>query len=561
MDLTIRIAGEAGQGVQTTGALLVSTLARMGLHVFATQSYLSRIRGGLNWYDVRIADAPLFSGREAADVLVALVPEALDVLRPHVVPGGAILFDGECGDGCIGIPLTQVAKEIGGSAVMANAVAAGAVFALLGYDRTALADYLGVQFKKKGQEVIDKNVACAHEGARRAADHAGRIAAPKPTGAAIAMSSGTEAVGLGAATAGVKFVASYPMTPSTGVFTFLAGAADAYGIVVEQAEDEIAAINMVCGAAYAGVPAMTTTSGGGFALMVEGVSLAGMLELPAVILLSQRPGPATGLPTRTAQQDLLFAVHAGHGEVARAVFAPGTPEQAYHLARRALETAHRFQTPVILLIDQFLADLQMATPPLDATLRPIDRHVVTEPPADYVRYAVTEGGVSPRALPGGPAPVVVDSDEHTEDGHITEDLAARVRLQDKRLAKLGPMTAEALAPERYGPADAPVLLVCWGSTYGPCREAVDRLAARGTKAAMVHFAQVWPLDAAAARRAMGLEGDGAARPERILVVEGNATGQLAALLRQVGVAHDAESLLQYDGLPFTGEAIAERIPG
>jgi 2-oxoglutarate ferredoxin oxidoreductase subunit alpha len=373
----------------------------------------------------------------------------------------------------------------------------------------------------------------------------------------VTVASGTEAVGLAAAAAGVKFVASYPMTPSTGVFTYLASVADKYGIVVEQAEDEIAAVNMVAGATYAGVPAMTTTSGGGFALMVEGLSLAGMLELPVVIMVGQRPGPATGLPTRTAQQDLLFALHAGHGEFPRAIFAPGTPEQAYHLARRALETAHKFQTPVLLLTDQFLADLQVDTPPLDGTLRPIDRHILASPPPDYVRYAVTESGISPRALPGGGAPVVLDSDAHTEDGHITEDLEAHVRLQAKRMAKAKGMAAEALGPERYGAAEAETILVCWGSTYGPCREAVDRLRAKGASAAMLHFSQVWPLDVGAVRRAMGLEGGGK-RPKRFLGVEGNATGQFAVVLREAGLSAAVEPLLQCDGMPFTGEEIAER---
>jgi len=558
VDLNIRVAGEAGQGVQTTGSLLVGALAEMGLHVFATQSYLSRIRGGLNWFDVRIGDGPLFSGREEADVLVALTDDALRVLRPHVSAGGAILFEGRCDDGCIGIPFSEVAAQVGGSGVMANAVAAGAIFALLGYDLGPLTEYLGVQFKKKGAETIEKNAACAREGAKRIGARAATVAAPRPGAGPVSVSSGTEAVGLAAATAGVKVVASYPMTPSTGVFTYLASAADRYGIVVEQAEDEVAAVNMICGATYAGVPAMTTTSGGGFALMAEGVALAGMLELPIVILLGQRPGPATGLPTRTAQQDLLFALHAGHGEFARALFAPGTPEQAYRLTRRAFETAHRFQSPVILLIDQFLADLQTDTPPLDAALRPIDRCIVTDAPADYVRYAAAAGGVSPRAVPGGRAMVVVDSDEHTEDGHLTEDLEARVRLQDKRMAKIEGMRTEALPPERYGPPDARTLLVCWGSTLGPCREAVDLLRGRGASVAMLHFSQVWPLDAAAVRRAMGLEGDGAARPKRILSVEGNATGQFLAVLAEAGVLADGERILKYDGMPFTGEEVAER---
>ena len=592
MDLLIRIAGEAGQGVQTTGNLLVSALAEMGLHVFAIQSYLSRIRGGLNWFDVRIGDAPLYAGREQADVLVALTDQALATLRPHVTDGGAALFDADpdaddtkASEGCLCIPLTDIAKETGGSAVMANAVAAGAVFGLLGYDLSALTDYFATAFKKKGKETIEANVRCAQAGADRIGEAAGSLDAPQPSGQAVSVGNGTEGVGLAAAAAGVKFVTAYPMTPATGVLTYLAGVADDYGIVVEQAEDEIAAVNMVCGATYAGVPAMTTTSGGGFALMAEGLSLAGMMELPAVVLLAQRPGPATGLPTRTGQEDLAFALHAGHGEFPRALFAPGTPAQAYELTRRALKTAHRFQTPVIVLIDQFLADVQKNTQPLDRSLRPIDRHVVLDPAPDYVRYAVTGDGVSPRALPGSGPFVVCDSDEHTEDGHITEDLGVRVRLQDKRLAKVKGMTAEALPPEVYGPTDpgargdecparpeslpranstrppqppgaagAETLLVAWGSTYGPCREAVDILAAEGRSVALVHFAQVWPLDAGAVRPL--LTGAGA---KRVISVEGNSTGQFASILRGAGAIDTCDRLLRYDGMPLTGEWIAERI--
>ncbi len=233
--------------------------------------------------------------------------------------------------------------------------------------------------------------------------------------------------------------------------------------------------------------------------MVEGVSLAGMLELPAFIVLGMRPGPATGLPTRTGQQDLRFALHAGHGEFAKAILAPGTVRQAYELARHGLALAHEYQTPVIMLNDQYLADIRQNMAPLDAALRPIDRHIVENPAEDYLRYAITDSGVSPRALPGGPALVIVDSDEHREDGHITEDLTLRVKMQDKRMRKLEGMRAEALPPEWYGPAEASEMLICWGSTHGPAREAVDRLNAAGRHVAMLHFSQVWPLHAEAIR--------------------------------------------------------------
>lgn len=552
MDISIRIAGEAGQGVQTTGNLLVGAFASIGLHVFSTQSYMSRIRGGLNWFDIRLGDGELFSGREKADLLVALNEDALQTLRPHVVGDGLILFDGAGDSGLVSLEFTKTAKELTGSGLMANTVAAGAVFALLGYDVEKLCAYLGVEFKKKGHEVVGNNVTCARRGAELASSAGASINAPKCAGAPGHVCDGAEAVGLAAATAGVRFVAAYPMTPATSTFTFLSGVADAYGIVVEQAEDEIAAVNMVCGATYAGVPAMTATSGGGFALMGEGVSLAGMMELPIFIMVAQRPGPATGLPTRTAQQDLKLVINAGHGEFPRAVYAPGSPQQAYALTRRALQTAHKFQTPVILLSDQYLADSQKNMEPLDRSPRPIDRHVVEAPPADYVRYALTPDGISPRALPGATAFVISDSDEHTDDGHITEDLAVRVRHQDKRMAKARGLTAEALPPELYGPPDADQLLLTWGSTYGPCREAVDILNRQGRATAMAHFAQVWPLDGAAVRAVLG------GNSRRITSVEGNATGQFAAVLREVGALSECDMILRYDGLPFTGETIAAR---
>ncbi len=552
MSMTIRIAGEAGQGVLTTGGLLVSALAESGLHVLATRSYMSRIRGGLNWYDVRIGEKPLYAGTPEADLLVALTDAALETLREGVADGGLILYNGARADGAVAIDLDGTAKEVGGSALYSNTVAGGAVFALLGCDLKVLDALLERRFSKKGDDVVEANRSCARRGADLAAGAAGRLRTPPAGGKVGRVCDGASAIGLSAAVAGVKLVTAYPMTPGTATFAYLAGAADRYGIVVEQAEDEIAAVNMLCGAAYAGVPAMTATSGGGFALMVEGLSLAGIMELPIFIVVAQRPGPATGLPTRTAQQDLRFALTGGHGEFARAVFAPGTVRQCYDLTRQALKTAHKFQTPAILLTDQFLQDLEQTVGELPGEPRPIDRHVAADPAAEYVRYEVTESGISPRAIPGGPAFVVCDSDAHTADGHITEDLEAHVAQQDKRMRKLVGMTAESLPPERYGSDGAETLLLAWGSTYGPAREAVDLLAGEREPVAMLHFAQLWPLDAKAVRAAIG-------RPRRVVSVEGNCTGQLASLLRSIGALGDCELCLKYDGLPFTGSQIVERI--
>ncbi|HUS46526.1 MAG TPA: 2-oxoacid:acceptor oxidoreductase subunit alpha [Phycisphaerae bacterium] len=553
MDINLRVAGEAGQGVATTGSLLVGALAGMGLHVASTQSYMSRIRGGLNWFDIRIGDREIFAGREKADVLVALTDAALRTLRGEMAPGGVVMYDGQGADEAMAMPFTKAAKELAKSALMANSVASGAVFTVLGYDLEKLCEYLAKQFEKKGPQVVDSNIACARRGSELAGPHAGAVKSPAPSGRPRYLIDGASAIGLAAATAGVKFVSAYPMTPSTPTFTYLAGVADKYGIVVEQAEDEIAAVNMVCGATYAGVPAMATTSGGGFALMVEALALAGMIELPIFIVVGQRPGPATGLPTRTAQQDLRFALHAGHGEFVRAVFAPGTVEQSYALTRRALETAHRFQTPVILLTDQFLQDMRKTTEPLDESYRPIDRCIVEDAASDYVRYAVTDSGVSPRAIPGGQAAVVCDSDEHTFAGRISEDLIGHVAQQDKRMRKFDGLLAEAMPPEFYGPENAETLLVCWGSTYGPCREAVDGANAGGRgPAAMLHFSQVWPLRSDVARRYVHGR-------KQVFCVEANCGGQFASLLREQGACGDCKLILRYDGLPFTAEYILEKL--
>lgn len=555
MDINIRIAGEAGQGLQTAGDLLVEAFASMGLYVLSTQSYMSRIRGGLNWFDVRIADDELFGGREDVDLLVALHEDALTHLAKMVRPGGLVLYDGEA-EGAITMHFDEIAKEVGGNAIMANAVAAGAVFGLLGYDVEKLVDYLGLVFKSKSVEIIEQNAACARRGAELVREHGGKLQGPQGSGEPRFVVDGAGAVGLGACTAGVKFVAAYPMSPSTNVLNFMASMTDQFSVLVEQAEDEIAALNMICGSTYAGVPSMVTTSGGGFALMVEALALAGMLELPVVVLLGMRPGPATGLPTRTGQEDLRFVISAGHGEFPRAVFAPGDHVQAYELTRHAIAIAHKYQTPAFILTDQFMVDMHRTTAPLDREYPPVDRHVVTAG-ADYVRYALTDDGISPRAVPGGEAFVVLDSDEHTEDGHLTEDPEVRVKMVEKRLRKEEGLRAEALAPSPYRADDAETLLICWGSTYGPCREAVDMLRdGRGTSprptVGMLHFGQVWPLNPEAVRGAIG-------ERKRLVVIEGNARGQLVSVLREIGALGDCELITRYDGMPFTAAGIVGKL--
>ncbi|UCG46667.1 MAG: hypothetical protein JSU94_14320, partial [Phycisphaerales bacterium] len=348
---------------------------------------------------------------------------------------------------------------------------------------------------------------------------------------------------------GCNFISAYPMSPSTGVLAFLAGHGGQFGIIAEQAEDEIAAMNMAVGAWYAGARAMVTTSGGGFALMTEGLSLAGMLESPVVIHLAQRPGPATGLPTRTEQGDLELALYAGHGEFPRIILAPGTIEEGFDLTRRAFDLAARHQAPVFVLTDQYFMDSYYNVGALDVSGPTVDRHIVRTD-KDYRRYRLTENGVSPRGVPGyGDGLVVVDSDEHDEAGHITEDLDLRVKMVDKRLARLESIGKDIEPPEPAGPEDYENLVVCWGSTYHVIREALGLLGRDDT--AMLHFKQVYPLHE---ETAAYLE-----RAGRRILIEGNATGQFGRLLKlQTGIGPD-ETILKYSGLNFSVEEVVGRL--
>jgi len=341
------------------------------------------------------------------------------------------------------------------------------------------------------------------------------------------------------------------MTPATSIALSLIASAVRMGLIVEQAEDEIAAVNMAIGASFTGLPSMVATSGGGFALMTEGVSLAAMTETPLLIVIAQRPGPATGLPTRTEQGDLEFVLHAGHGEFPRAVFAPGSPRECFFLTRKALFTAEEFQGPVFLLTDQAMADSYRDVTPFDLEDLPLVPAGRAASPSSlpYNRYAFTPSGVSPRLLPGaGEHLVVADSDEHTGDGHITENLSVRRQMVEKRLRK-GDGIKDQVEPPTFTGEDIPeLLMVSWGSSKGAVHEAADLLKAGGKSVATLHFSQVWPL-------VPDIFLDRLVKAPQVVCVEGNATGQFARLLRRETGFQVHKRILRYDGLPMTPDYI------
>ncbi|HSW10984.1 MAG TPA: 2-oxoacid:acceptor oxidoreductase subunit alpha [Bacillota bacterium] len=549
-DYNVLVGGAAGQGVETLAGLLEKAFHRHGLWVFGVRDYMSRIRGGHNFAQVRVADRPLHGPRRRLDAIIALNEETVRLHRDRLAENGRILADAGLGvtdPALLALPLERTARELGDPRVVGS-LALGAVAASFGLDRAIIEEILAERF---AGETLAINVKALHASGEWATRHFPLPLPPRPTRDRILV-TGAEALGLGVLAAGCTFGAWYPMTPATPLMTFLADRQAEAGMVVEQAEDEIAAINMALGAAYAGARALCATSGGGFSLMVEGLSLAGMTETPVVIVLMQRPGPATGFPTRTEQGDLAFALTAGHGEFPRLVTALRTPDDAFRQAARAFNLAEKYQLPAILLGDQFLTDYVQSMPPLDFGSLVIERQLLAPaevgPDGDYLRYDLTESGISPRLLPGkAPGQVVMlCSDEHTPRGNITEAADVRAAMVDKRMRKHSMLRQEVEEPEFLG-EDGPVLFVAWGSTGGPLREAVETLNAGGRRAGALVFGDLWPLPTGRLREKA---------PGKLLVnVEQNHSGQLARLVRQeTGIVCD-RSLLKYDGRPFTADEI------
>ena len=552
--LNILVGGEAGQGLVTVGQLLAKCLVRSGYFIVVTQSYQSRIRGGHNTYAIRVGMDEVVAPRESVELLIALDKDTVTLHRDDLSPDGLIVVDSALGIGgerFLSVPYKEFGKER-----FVNVAALGVLCSLLGLDEGVAADTVDDFFGKKDKGLAAENKRALKAGANwTATKNISKLGLPAVLNPPQRlMMNGNEAIALGAISAGVRFFSFYPMTPSTSIGLSLAANAGKMGLVVEQAEDEIAAINMAIGASFAGAPSMVATSGGGFALMVEGVSLAAMTETPVVVVVAQRPGPATGLPTRTAQADLEFVLHSGHGEFPRAIFSPGTIEQCFYLTRKAFELAERYQGPMFVLTDQFLADSYRAVLPFEleslTPVKPAQKPAGTSP---YLRYAITETGISPRLVPGlSKLLVVADSDEHTEDGHLTEDLAISMRMVEKRLRKGAGVKSEVIAPDFEGEAKPDLLLISWGSSKGAVTEAASRMKLEGERVATLHFSQVWPM-----MPEQFIDYLESAR--KVVSVEGNALGQLARLIRRETGFDIERKVLRYDGLPLTPEVILREL--
>lgn len=548
-DYVIALSGEAGQGLNTIGDMLALSLFRNGYCIFTDKSYHSRIRGGEYVYRIRISESPLHSMRQEFDLIVSLSKNTTLSQLEYFHDGTTLVFDSDSDrvtqedvDFRLNVkdfPFKSIAKEAGEPRAQ-NVVALGAILSLFKVKKEIPSRLIEEVFSGK-EEVIKPNL----EALKKGYDFPLSIEVPDfdVQEHDYFLMNGTEGTGLGAIAAGCRFLAAYPMTPGTGVMTFLAANAEKHGIVVEQAEDEIAAVNMVIGGAFAGARSLVTTSGGGFALMQEGVSLAAMTETPLVIVDAQRPAPATGLPTRTAQEDLLFVVNAGHGEFPKYVVAPRTPKDAFELTEKAFFIADKYQIPAIILLTESLVD-SSATVEAPIHKDELLERFIVEGDEGYRRFEITDDGISPRAVPGGKALVRVDSDEHDEYGFITEDLNIRKKMVEKRMRKIDALLGELAAPAKFN-LDAPLILISWGDSWG----AIDEFTVGRKDIGYVHYTEVFPIDPEIKEE---LEG------KRLVSVEGNFTGQFASLLRsKTGLP--IEHIGRYDGRPISANWIEKTL--
>ncbi len=558
-----KIGGEAGFGIMTAGAIFSKACTRGGLYAFGYAEYPSLIRGGHNTFQAAVSPEKIGCQLKSVDVLVALNKETAIIHKDELKPGAAVIYDpdktqiSELGKKTVlvPVPFSKIAIESGGLELMSNNVALGASVAVLDYDIELLLNVISEQFKGKGPEIIKKNTAAAKAGyeyVKKNFTKPFKARLQKTKSKPKILLTGNEAIGAGAISAGCKFYAGYPMTPTSGLLHFMAANERKHGLIVKHSEDEISAINMIIGAAHAGARAMTATSGGGFCLMTEGLGLAGMTETPIVIAAGQRGGPATGLPTWTGQEDLKFILNASHGEFPRIVIAPGDAEELFYETMKAFNLAEKYQTPAIIVYDKQLAESHETVDVLNPKEVKIDLgKIAKENSAGYKRYEITSNGVSARAFPGQKGNIfLANSDEHDESGFSTENAKDRKAMMEKRMRKLKFIAREATKPKMHGAKNAEITLIGWGSTKGAMLEALKMLEERKIKVNYLQLITISPFPSEEILKHLSSK-----KPK--LIIENNITGQLASVIRENTGVEIKHKLLKYDGRPFYAEEIVQ----
>lgn len=574
MQYTWKIGGEAGFGIMTTGLMFSKILSRLGYEIFDYIEYPSLIRGGHNAYEVCFSADKVNTLKEKIDFLVCLNKETFEKHHHRLTNKSYLLYDQEEfsieGDYLkIPIPFKKIIQELKGEAVMRNIIALGASIALLNFEIDHLLVLIAEQFGKKKKEIVEFNYQFAKRGYYYIKDNYSSktffLEKPKEKKEKLVL-TGNDAFSLASVIADCRLYVAYPMTPSSSVLTNLASWQEKTGMIVRHAEDEISVINTAIGASFAGVRSAVGTSGGGFALMVESVSFAGIAEIPLVIFLSQRPGPATGMPTWTEQGDLLFSIFSGHGEFPKIVLSAGDVEEMIELTIEAFNLADIYQLPVIILSDMHLSESHQ-TIEKEKVLDLIKNYKVkrgkiidhlpsqkTTKSLNFLRYKVTDNGISEVILPGNLGYFYqANSYEHLEDGHTTEESLPRKKQVDKRQKKWQTyLESDFKLPKFYGEKEASIIFVSWGSNKGVILEAQKRLKEKGIQTGFYHFTHLYPL---AKEKIRNLFDD----KKRYLLIENNSLGQFGKIIQMETGFEIKEKVLRYDGRPIEVEQILEKI--
>jgi len=560
---SFKVGGQAGQGVKSAGQTFSKVAVRSGYHIYNYTEYPSLIRGGHNVIQTVVSAEEAYSPVNYTNFLVALNPETINLHKDELAKGAGVLFDAEEKANIatiektyrlFPIPLAKLAREVNGEPILKNTVALGAVLALLGGKLDHLKDLISEEFSRKDPEIVRQNLAAAQGGYDFAKKNfpAGfaEVLKPREKQNPKMVICGNEAVALGAIAAGLQFAAIYPMTPVSGILHFLAANQEKFGYVYKLPEDEIAGINMAIGASFAGARSMVATSGGGFCLMTEGYGLAGMTENPLVIVEGMRTGPATGMPTWSEQGDLQFVLHAHQSEFPRVVLAAGDAKEAFFLTLKAFNLADKYQTPVVLLVDKNICENDQSFSSFDYAGYRIDRgRLLLQKSENFQRYELAKDGISPRTIPGLGTYFKANSDEHDSLGFSTDKSIDRNQQMAKRMQKLATCAAEDMAePLLFGPKEADITIVSWGSNKGSIREAMKNF----PNVNYLHLSWINPFPAEAVQKILG-------RARHIIDIEANFSGQMASLIREKTGIEIKDRLLKYDGRPFFPEEISKAI--
>ncbi|MDP2691296.1 MAG: 2-oxoacid:acceptor oxidoreductase subunit alpha [bacterium] len=571
IDFTFCVGGPAGKGIKTVGFNFGQVMLHHGYHVHDNDEYPSLIKGGHNVLWARVSDEKIFSHNSKTHLLLALDRNTVLKYQDHIEPGGVILFDEKQVKlnneqktrndiSYLPLPLLEIALEVSGNPIMLNTVGLAASFAMMGADIKVYHEVLKDQFANKGELIVKENQDTAQAGYNIGLKHRPELDWQFPKRERSVdqayFLTGNQAITYGAVNAGCKLLCSYPMTPASSVMDWYGQLEHSHQVVLKHTEDEVAAMNMVIGAWHAGTRAMVATSGGGFVLMAEALGYAAISEAGPVIFVSQRPGPATGIPTFTGQGDLRFVMHAGQDEFPRIILAPGDVEECFYLIQEAFNLGDRFQMPVFVLSDKFLSENHFTTPELDDQKVPIEKGKITFDPLseNYQRYDTNaENGISLRTVPGTPGNCfMANSYEHDEHGYATEEADMRIMQVNKRNKKVLKIQQELPMPTLYGNLDAKLTLICWGSTKMPALEAMRELKASGVNVSVLHFSYLFPLDWDELKKLVS-------QFQKTLFVEGNQEGLLEGVLKQYCRFEPTDYHRRIDGRPFYPEELVKKV--